>query len=78
MLSSRKRRAVSPLRIARVTRLSGRRIKKKWSAEEENALRRGVQRLNLVVYPIILHSYPNILEGRTEVDLKDKWRNMTR
>ncbi|KAI4369001.1 hypothetical protein MLD38_017496 [Melastoma candidum] len=78
MLSSRKRRAVSPLRIPRVTRLSVRRIKKKWSAEEEDALRRGVQRFGKGNWKVILHAYSNIFDGRTEVDLKDKWRNITR
>lgn len=42
-LPSPKRKAVSPLKNQDVTKLARRRKKKKWSLEEEDALRKGVE-----------------------------------
>ncbi|XP_030451727.2 uncharacterized protein LOC115673647 isoform X1 [Syzygium oleosum] len=79
-LPSPKRSAVSPLKkpLTRSLKVSGRRKVKRWSLEEEETLRNGVQRFGKGNWKLILHCYRHIFEERTEVDLKDKWRNMTR
>ncbi|XP_030532549.2 uncharacterized protein LOC115742414 isoform X2 [Rhodamnia argentea] len=79
-LPSPRRSAVSPLRkpLTRSLKVSGRRKVKRWSLEEEETLRNGVQRFGKGNWKLILHCYRHIFEERTEVDLKDKWRNMTR
>ncbi|KAF8015005.1 hypothetical protein BT93_H0713 [Corymbia citriodora subsp. variegata] len=79
-LPSPRRGAVSPLRkpLSRSMKVSGRRKVKRWSLEEEETLRNGVQRLGKGNWKLILHCYRHIFEERTEVDLKDKWRNMNR
>ncbi|KAI9159785.1 hypothetical protein LWI28_001894 [Acer negundo] len=77
-LPSPKRKVVSPLKKYEVAKLARRRIKKRWSLEEEDALRKGVQELGRGNWKLILRSNPEAFSERTEVDLKDKWRNMTR
>lgn len=77
-LPSPKRKAVSPLKNQDVTNLARRRKKKKWSLEEEDALRKGVEQFGKGNWKLILKSNPGAFDERTEVDLKDKWRNMTR
>ncbi|KAK3440191.1 hypothetical protein EUGRSUZ_B00490 [Eucalyptus grandis] len=79
-LPSPRRSAVSPLRkpLTRSLKVSGRRKVKRWSLEEEETLRNGVQRFGKGNWKLILHCYRHIFEERTEVDLKDKWRNMNR
>ncbi|KAJ0095969.1 hypothetical protein Patl1_16096 [Pistacia atlantica] len=77
-LPSPKRRAVSPLKKHEITKLIRRRKKKRWSLEEEEALRNGVQKYGTGNWKVILKSDPDAFAERTEVDLKDKWRNMMR
>ncbi|KAK4264088.1 hypothetical protein QN277_029424 [Acacia crassicarpa] len=57
-----------------------RRKKVKWSSEEEDALREGVKKIGRGSWKQILRFHSEIFNkaGRTEVDLKDKWRNLTR
>ncbi|KAI6692317.1 hypothetical protein NL676_020027 [Syzygium grande] len=80
LLPSPRRSAVSPLRkpLTRSLKVSGRRKVKRWSLEEEETLRNGVHRFGKGNWKLILNCYRQIFEERTEVDLKDKWRNMTR
>ncbi|KAL6955708.1 hypothetical protein U1Q18_020663 [Sarracenia purpurea var. burkii] len=76
-LPTPKRRVVSPLKKYEITKLA-RRMVKKWSTLEEDTLRIGVQKYGKGNWKLILNSYRDIFEERTQVDLKDKWRNMTR
>lgn len=55
-----------------------RRKKRKWSSLEEETLRKAVERHGLGNWKFIKSCHPEIFKGRTEVDLKDKWRNMIR
>ncbi|XP_028752563.1 uncharacterized protein LOC114712251 isoform X2 [Neltuma alba] len=57
-----------------------RKRKVRWSSEEEDALRAGVKKFGKGNWKPILRFYSEIFTktGRTEVDLKDKWRNLTR
>ncbi|KAJ3682675.1 hypothetical protein LUZ60_012902 [Juncus effusus] len=55
-----------------------RRKNKKFSAEEEDTLRQAVKEYGVGNWKAILDSYREIFEDRTDVDLKDKWRNMTK
>lgn len=55
-----------------------RRPKRAWSFEEENALWIGVKKYGKGNWKLILTMYPDIFVGRSVVDLKDKWRNMSR
>ncbi|CAL8998822.1 unnamed protein product [Prunus brigantina] len=77
-LPSPKRNAVSPLKKYENKRFTKRRKAKRWSLLEEDTLRTGVQKYGAGNWKFILNSYREIFEERTEVDLKDKWRNMTR
>ncbi|XP_009374383.2 LOW QUALITY PROTEIN: uncharacterized protein LOC103963301 [Pyrus x bretschneideri] len=75
-LPSPKRTAVSPLKKYGNVKLTKRRKVKRWSLLEEETLRTGVQKYGKGNWKLILNSYRDIFEERTEVDLKDKWRNM--
>lgn len=79
-LRSPKGRKLSPLKrydykSASVTK---RRPKKRWSQLEEETLKNAVDKFGRGNWKLILNSHKDIFEERTEVDLKDKWRNMTR
>ncbi|KAK7352036.1 hypothetical protein VNO80_17452 [Phaseolus coccineus] len=77
-LPTPKRRPLSPLKIYKPTSITKRRKGKKWSQLEEETLRTGVDKFGRGNWKLILNSHKDIFEERTEVDLKDKWRNMTR
>ncbi|KAK9280331.1 hypothetical protein L1049_014019 [Liquidambar formosana] len=77
-LPSPKRKAVSPLKKSEITKFARRRKMKRWSVLEEDTLRTGVNTLGKGNWKQILSSNRDIFEERTEVDLKDKWRNMIR
>ncbi|KNA10402.1 hypothetical protein SOVF_144720 isoform B [Spinacia oleracea] len=51
--------------------------RKKWSVEEEDTLRVAVKELGRN-WKLILQCHGDAFEGRSNVDLKDKWRNMLR
>ncbi|XP_047311829.1 uncharacterized protein LOC124915199 isoform X2 [Impatiens glandulifera] len=76
-LPSPSKRRVSPLKILEMKNL-GKRKKRRWSIVEEDTLRAGVEKYGKGNWKFILNAYRDILVQRTEVDLKDKWRNMTR
>lgn len=78
-LPTPKRRLVSPLQKNGKGQTTKRRKVGRWSADEEDTLRAGVEEYGQGNWKCILKAYPHIFEGRrTEVDLKDKWRNMNR
>ncbi|KAK7302166.1 hypothetical protein RJT34_13047 [Clitoria ternatea] len=77
-LPSPKRPKLSPLKKYEPTHLSKRRKAKKWSELEEETLKTAVDKFGRGNWKLILNSHQDIFEERTEVDLKDKWRNMTR
>ncbi|KAB5530219.1 hypothetical protein DKX38_020300 [Salix brachista] len=77
-LDSPKRRAVSPLKKYELARIAKRRKPKRWSQEEEDALRESVKKYGKGNWKLIWNSRRDVFQERTEVDLKDKWRNMTR
>ncbi|MCO5563868.1 hypothetical protein L7F22_017518 [Adiantum nelumboides] len=49
---------------------------RRWTSEEETILRKEVERYGKGQWKHILQKHKAIFEGRTEVDLKDKWRNI--
>uniref|UniRef100_A0A7I4D4Z7 Uncharacterized protein n=1 Tax=Physcomitrium patens TaxID=3218 RepID=A0A7I4D4Z7_PHYPA len=53
-----------------------RQTQKKWSNEEVELLKRGVQEHGKGHWKKILNDNTDAFRGRTEVDLKDKWRNL--
>ncbi|KAL3624395.1 hypothetical protein CASFOL_031063 [Castilleja foliolosa] len=61
-----------------VKNLKKRRKGRKWSVVEEDALRAGVKKYGKGYWKVILNEQRDVFEDRTEVDLKDKWRNLTR
>lgn len=75
-LSSPKKRLVTPLK-KHENRKPLRRKRRFWSNLEEDTLRAGVQKYGIGNWKLILNMYKDIFDDRTEVDLKDKWRNMT-
>ncbi|GAV81097.1 Myb_DNA-binding domain-containing protein, partial [Cephalotus follicularis] len=77
-LPSPKGMAVSPLRKYKLTKFARRRTMKRWSQEEEDALRKAVVKFGKGNWKVILNSNRDSFPERSEVDLKDKWRNMTR
>lgn len=77
-LDSPKRKAVSPLKKYELARIAKRRKPKRWSLEEEDALREAVKKYGKGNWKLIWNSRRDVFQERTEVDLKDKWRNMTR
>lgn len=68
----------SPLTLMERKNHGDRRRKRKWSQLEEDALRKAVARFGKGNWKMILETYAEIFGDRTGVDLKDKWRNMTR
>ncbi|CAN6200392.1 unnamed protein product [Urochloa humidicola] len=53
-------------------------IRKKWSEIEEKTLLEGVEKYGKGNWKDIKMAYPDILEERSTIDLKDKFRNMER
>lgn len=76
-LPTPKQRVVSPLKRYDNPK-QVRRKRKFWSNVEEKALMDGVRDLGVGNWKLILKTFADKFEERTEVDLKDKWRNMTR
>ncbi|XP_042512400.1 uncharacterized protein LOC122087367 [Macadamia integrifolia] len=77
-LRSPKKRLVSPLNESGINRYAKRRKPKKWSSLEEETLRIAVEENGKGNWKLILNRCRGIFKERTEVDLKDKWRNMVR
>ncbi|KAK1412724.1 hypothetical protein QVD17_34196 [Tagetes erecta] len=77
-LPSPQKRKASPLNVYKMGKLVRQRKKKRWTTLEEDTLRTGVQKYGKGNWKLILSMYRDIFEDRTEVDLKDKWRNLTR
>ncbi|XP_061368411.1 uncharacterized protein LOC133311384 [Gastrolobium bilobum] len=77
-LPSPKKKNFSPLKKYEPANITKRRKQKKWSQLEEETLRTAVNNFGRGNWKLILNSHRDIFEERTEVDLKDKWRNMTR
>ncbi|XP_027151822.1 uncharacterized protein LOC113751871 isoform X1 [Coffea eugenioides] len=77
-LPSPKRRVVSPLKKYEINNMKKRRKFKRWSTSEEETLRIGVEKYGRGNWKVILNAYRDVFDERTEVDLKDKWRNLTR
>ncbi|KAJ7544551.1 hypothetical protein O6H91_09G082600 [Diphasiastrum complanatum] len=68
---------ISPLKQpASTANQAYRRRRRKWSKSEEDTLREGVARHGKGRWKLILQEHLDIFEDRTEVDLKDKWRNI--
>ncbi|KAH0453724.1 hypothetical protein IEQ34_018048 [Dendrobium chrysotoxum] len=59
-------------------KLIKRRAVKRWTQLEEHTLREAVAKYGKGNWKLILNRHPEIFGERTEVDLKDKWRNMAR
>ncbi|KAL9260409.1 Single myb histone 3-like protein [Drosera capensis] len=57
---------------------AGRRQRKAWSPLEEDTLRNGVKEFGIGSWSRIYKTYREIFKHRTDVDLKDKWRNLSR
>ncbi|XP_021894043.1 uncharacterized protein LOC110811781 isoform X3 [Carica papaya] len=76
-LPSPKRMAISPLRRQALEKIIRRRKPRKWSLEEEDVLRNAVKKYGKGNWKFILNAHRDVFLERTEVDLKDKWRNMT-
>ncbi|KAF3454805.1 hypothetical protein FNV43_RR05253 [Rhamnella rubrinervis] len=68
-LPSPKRKAVSPLKKYEITKFAKRRKIKRWSLLEEDTLRTGIQKYGKGNWKLILNSYREIFQERTE-DLK--------
>ncbi|KAL8166231.1 hypothetical protein V2J09_007730 [Rumex salicifolius] len=72
----------SPTRAVRISPFKNhkiaRRVPRKWTILEEDTLRKGVQEFGRGNWKAIMMEYHDVFEERTEVDLKDKWRNMSR
>ncbi|WOL10421.1 hypothetical protein Cni_G19176 [Canna indica] len=54
------------------------RRKRKWNILEEETLRKAVAQYGAGNWKLIKRCHPEIFKRRSEVDLKDKWRNMSR
>ncbi|CAD5169356.1 unnamed protein product [Musa acuminata subsp. malaccensis] len=76
--SPKRKKTCSPLTIMENKKLVIRRKRKRWSSLEEETLRKAVRKHGVGNWKFILSCFSKIFEDRTEVDLKDKWRNMTR
>lgn len=72
-------RRFSPLKRPRVAAdIACRRKHTKWSVIEEETLKKEVAKYGKGRWKFILEKNRDIFEERTEVDLKDKWRNIAR
>ncbi|MQL72240.1 hypothetical protein Taro_004593 [Colocasia esculenta] len=76
-MSTRNHRVLSPA-LQDVSKFIRKRKIKRWTPLEEDTLRKAVKRHGKGNWKFILQSYPQIFENRTVIDLKDKWRNMTK
>ncbi|KAH7675537.1 Myb domain-containing protein [Dioscorea alata] len=77
-LPSSKKGVVSPLKVQGNRNLVGRRKKLRWTTVEEDTLRKAVEKYGKGCWKLIKSCHPDIFEDKTEVDLKDKWRNMNK
>ncbi|KAJ6802113.1 uncharacterized protein M6B38_178775 [Iris pallida] len=80
-LPTQRTKPSSPLKVLEVNqkvKLARGRKRRRWTVLEEDTLREAVNTYGRGKWKKILTSYHEIFEERTEVDLKDKWRNMTR
>lgn len=75
--SPRPRKLQAPISVQDLESLKGK-PKKRWNSVEEDTLRNGVYKFGEGNWKQILMAYGDVFEGRTNVDLKDKWRNMIR
>ncbi|KAL9232272.1 hypothetical protein vseg_007400 [Gypsophila vaccaria] len=77
LLNPKALRSFSPFQYRNLQR---RRERKMWTPQEEDALREGVQKYGKGNWKMILtdNKFRQVFQGRIEVDLKDKWRNLTR
>ncbi|KAJ7520596.1 hypothetical protein O6H91_19G012300 [Diphasiastrum complanatum] len=74
-----KSKKVSPMKhLSSSMYQAHRRRHQKWSKLEEDTLRKGVARHGKGRWKLILQKHLDIFQDRTEVDLKDKWRNVER
>ncbi|KAI5679416.1 hypothetical protein M9H77_10366 [Catharanthus roseus] len=69
---------VSPLKESEANKFMKRRRPKRWSTLEEETLRSAVDKYGSGSWKLILMANREVFGERTQVDLKDKWRNMTR
>jgi hypothetical protein len=74
--SSRLRQDVKPVRAIQ----NGKRVRLAWTAQEEAALVRGVQQFGEGCWSRIVgdSELGKYLASRTNVDLKDKWRSLSK
>ncbi|KAF5196841.1 Telomeric repeat-binding factor [Thalictrum thalictroides] len=77
-LPTPKGRLITPLKRHTTMDIAERRKRKKWSSLEEETLIDAVKEYGRGNWKRILDNYSEIFEERTTIDLKDKWRNMTR
>ncbi|KAL4181711.1 hypothetical protein AMTRI_Chr12g238780 [Amborella trichopoda] len=75
-LPSPRTRHVSPLRMDEAGKRLMKRKNKKWTLLEEETLREAVNKYGQGNWKLILNCYSEIFDGRTQVNLKDKWRTM--
>ncbi|XP_074292367.1 uncharacterized protein LOC141619237 isoform X2 [Silene latifolia] len=77
-LPSPKEQRISPLKVPGYR--NGRRERKRWTPLEEQTLRDGVLKYGRGNWKTIIldPECAKVFQGRTEVDLKDKWRNLTK
>ncbi|MED6219544.1 hypothetical protein PIB30_036704 [Stylosanthes scabra] len=69
---------ISPLRKYEERNIIMRRKKKRWSELEVETLRSAVNQHGEGNWKVILSAHMDVFEERTDVDLKDKWRNIKR
>ncbi|KAG1708912.1 hypothetical protein DVH05_022544 [Phytophthora capsici] len=76
----RRRTAAVHVAGSMVERQGGRRPRTRWSAEEEAALIEGYElyKAHSSVWMLIKTNYQDVLHRRSNVDLKDKYRNLVR
>ncbi|KAH1236076.1 hypothetical protein GmHk_08G021370 [Glycine max] len=77
-LPSPKGTKVSPLTKYKPTKITRSRKTKRWSQLEEETRKTAVDKFGRGKWKLMLDSNKDIFKERTEVDLNDKWRSMTR